>query len=280
MRVCMGRPVCISALMRMYRRYWLTSIPPRLRKYARCCAPTQLTMGILGLAACLIHLPQFAEGGRPVRSMLETRHEHVVLQKWDLSCGAAALATLLRYQFRENVTEQEIARALMRRNEYIDHPELIRLQEGFSLLDLKRYVQSYRTKFMNSGAKKQKNKLARSHLQSSSAGMLLNHRGQIYKGEGLGQLDFNELVERAPVMVPVNALGYNHFVIFRGVLGDRVLLADPAWGNRTMTRDKFERMWIDYGETVGHVGFVIERVDGQKSRNRLEPKPEELVMYY
>ena len=110
--------------------------------------------------------------------------------------------------------------------------------------------------------------------------MLLTRRGQLYKGEGLGQLDFNDLVERAPVMVPVNALGYNHFVIFRGVLGDRVLLADPAWGNRTMTRDKFERMWINYGETVGHVGFVIERVDEQKSPNRLKPKPEELVMYY
>jgi uncharacterized protein len=239
-------------------------------------------MRILGLTACIVYFPQFAEGSRPVRSLLEARHEHVVLQKWDLSCGAAALATLLRYQFRENVTEQEIARALMRRNEYIDHPELIRLQEGFSLLDLKRYVQFYRTKFMNSNATKYKNKRARSHLlnRSSSARTLLTHRGQIYKGDGLGQLDFNDLVERAPIMVPVNALGYNHFVIFRGVFGDRVLLADPAWGNRTMTRDKFERMWIDYGGTVGHVGFVIERLDGHKPPNRLEPKPEELVMYY
>src|SRR5438477_5209193 len=105
-----------------------------------------------------------------------------------------------------------MARELNQRNEYIDHPKLIRLQEGFSLLDLQRYIQSYRTKYMNSGAKKKKTKLSRSHLQSSSAGMLLTRRGQLYKGEGLGQFDFNELVERGPVMVPVNGLGYNHFV--------------------------------------------------------------------
>jgi hypothetical protein len=52
----------------------------------------------------------------------------------------------------------------------------------------------------------------------------------------------NDLIERAPLMVAVNALGYNHFVVFRGVMGDRVLVDDPAWGNRTMTIDKFQRM--------------------------------------
>jgi hypothetical protein len=65
-------------------------------------------------------------------------------------------------------------------------------------------------------------------------------------------------------MVPVNALGYNHFVIFRGVKGNRVLLADPAWGNRTMTIDKFQRMWLDYGDPIGHVGFVVEHADGRE----------------
>ena len=91
-----------------------------------------------------------------------------------------------------------------------------RFREGFSLLDLKRYVQAHG-----------------------------------FKGEGFGGLDFNDLIERAPIMVPVDALGYNHFVIFRGVMGDRVLLADPAWGNRTMTIDKFsacgstmEKRWV------------------------------------
>jgi len=204
--------------------------------------------GALIVVTLLIYDSDPAEGNQPVQSVLEMRHDHVTIQKWDLSCGAAALATLLRYQFGEPVTEREIAGALMGRAEYVEHPELIQVREGFSFLDLKRYVQSYR-----------------------GAGL--------YTGEGLGQLDLNDLIERAPLMVAVNALGYNHFVVFRGVMGDRVLVADPAWGNRTMTIDKFQRMWLDYGEAIGHVGFVVEPANGQKLPNRLRPKPSDFVMF-
>ena len=178
----------------------------------------------------------------PVRSLLETRREHVVIQKYDLSCGAAALDTLLRYEWGDTVTEQDVALGLIKREEYIAHPELIRTQEGFSLLDLKRYAET---------------------------------RG--YKGIGLAQLELDDLVERAPIMVPVNALGYDHFVIFRGVMGNRVLLADPAWGNRTMTVDKFQRMWLDYGEPIGHVGFLVARADGRRPLDRLDPKLADFV---
>jgi uncharacterized protein len=88
----------------------------------------------------------------------------------------------------------------------------------------------------------------------------------------------SDLIDRAPLMVPVDALGYNHFVVFRGVVGNRVLVADPAWGNRTMTIDKFQRMWLDYGDSMGHVGFVVARADGRKLPNRLQPKPSDFVM--
>jgi hypothetical protein len=44
-----------------------------------------------------------------------------------------------------------------------------------------------------------------------------------------------------------------------------------------MTIDKFQRIWIDYGEPMGHVGFVIERADGGKPLSKLEPKPAEFV---
>ena len=203
--------------------------------------------GALILVTLLMYGSDPAEGNQPVQSVLEIRHDRVMIQKWDLSCGAAALATLLRYQFGEPVTEEEIARALMGRAEYVGHPELVQAREGFSFLDLKRYVQTY-------------------------------HSAGLYKGEGLGQLDLNDLIERAPLMVAVNALGYNHFVVFRGVMGDRVLVADPAWGNRTMTIDKFQRMWLDYGEPVGHIGFVVERANGQKLPNRLQPKPSDFVL--
>jgi uncharacterized protein len=185
-----------------------------------------------------------ADGPHPVRSLLEIRREGVMIQNWDLSCGAAALGTLLRYEFGRRITEKEIARGLMRRGEYIKHPELVQIQEGFSLFDLKRYLQTHG-----------------------------------YKGLGLGKLELKDLIKWAPIMVPIDALGYNHFVIFRGVMGNRVLLADPAWGNRTMTIDKFQRMWLDYGEPMGHVGFVVKRADGRKPSNRLQAKLSEFVMF-
>ena len=55
----------------------------------------------MGIAGGLIPVVLFslgfapAEGNLPVRSVLEIRHERVVIQNWDLSCGAAALGTLL-----------------------------------------------------------------------------------------------------------------------------------------------------------------------------------------
>jgi hypothetical protein len=246
--------------------------------------------GTLGLVVMLLGGSVPAEGNLPVRSVLEIRHERVMIQNWDLSCGAAALGTLLRYQFGEPVTEKEIARVLMSRGEYVGHPELVQLREGFSLLDLKRFVQAYRAKRVTAksptGKKPIRTQVASlrpmsPHILSHFANRKASPSTRIvsvYEGEGLGQLDFNDLIERAPLMVPVNALGYNHFVVFRGVMGNRVLVADPAWGNRTMTIDKFQRMWLDYGEPMGHVGFVVERADGRKLPNRMQPKPSDFVM--
>lgn len=201
-------------------------------------------LGAIALTASVFSSPASAEGSRPVKSLLEIRRENVVIQAYDLSCGAAALGTLLRYAFGEQVTEKDIARGLISRKEYIEHPELVQLRQGFSLLDLKRYVEALG-----------------------------------YQGLGLGQLELTDLIERAPVMVPINANGYNHFVIFRGVMAGRVLLADPAWGNRTMTTDKFEPMWLDYGQPMGRVGFVVQRGDGREPLSRLAPKPSDFVLF-
>src|SRR5215469_6210158 len=62
---------------------------------------------------------------RPVRSLLEMRHENVIIQSWDLSCGAAALATLLKYEWGMPVTEKQVANGLMARREYIENPSLV-----------------------------------------------------------------------------------------------------------------------------------------------------------
>jgi uncharacterized protein len=175
------------------------------------------------LLALLVGAAPAAAGDTPaaVRSLAEMRQETVVMQEWDLSCGAAALTTVLRYQFGEAVGEREVATGLMQREAYVDNPVLVNLREGFSLLDLKRFVD-----------------------------------GRGYEGIGLGQMTLEGLLARVPAIVPIRTHGYNHFVVVRGMARDRILMADPAWGSRTMTRGDFERAWIDYGQ-LGHVAFVV-----------------------
>ncbi len=200
---------------------------------------------LLALTALLlwpqVHNAVLAE---PVKSLLEMRQENVVLQEWDLSCGAAALATLLRYQYGDAVTEKEIATALLNRQEYLDNPELVKQQEGFSLLDLKRVAEAHG-----------------------------------YRGIGLGKMTLAGLERRAPILVSVQIRGYSHFVVFRGRQKNRVLFADPAWGNRTMTVEQFERAWIDHPE-IGRIGFVVHSDVGPTADVKgLYPKPSEFLTF-
>jgi predicted double-glycine peptidase len=177
----------------------------------------------------------------PVKSLLEMRHDGAVVQQWDLSCGAAALATLLNFQYGDRVTEREVATGLIRRKEYIDNPDLVRWRQGFSLLDMKRFVEA---------------------------------RG--YIGVGYGKLQLEELNALAPIIVAINPVGYNHFVVFRGIEGGSVLLADPAFGNRTMTLKKFARVWIDF-PVFGRVGFIVTRDGKQAPPGDLAPRPDQFV---
>jgi predicted double-glycine peptidase len=186
--------------------------------------------------------PMLAAERAPVASLLEMRRDRVVVQEWDLSCGAAALATILNFQHGDPVTEKVIARALMRRAEYVADPSRLRVQQGFSLLDLKRYV---------------------------------DKRG--YEGIGYGRLALHDLIQQAPILVPLSLHGYNHFVVFRGMLGDRVLLADPAWGNRTLRVERFEKAWIE-APKIGKVGFVVARRDRTEPPNRLAPRASDFVI--
>lgn len=172
------------------------------------------------------------EGGSrgPVRSLLEIRQDKVVIQRWDLSCGAAALATVLTYQHGDGVPEKTIAERMLQRT----NPLRVRVRGGFSLLDLKRYVET---------------------------------RG--YRGTGYRELVLDDLVAMGPTIVPVSFKGYDHFVVFRGVQDGRVLLADPAFGNRIVTVSAFEKAW------KGGLGFVVQPPDGATVHGELAPLPKD-----
>jgi hypothetical protein len=184
-------------------------------------------IALLGFAlACILDwgLPAVAaDEPQPVRSIIEKRQHNVVLQQWELSCAAAALATVLRYQYGVPATERSVALGLINRKEYIANPNLVRLRQGFSLLDLKRFVDGFG-----------------------------------YAGIGLGQMSLSDLYERAPIIVPVNLQGFPHFVVFRGGTAKTVLMADPAFGNVAMSTEKFLSGWIAY-QDIGRVGFIVTR---------------------
>ncbi len=179
------------------------------------------------------------DAAKRVRSVIEIRQHNVVLQQWELSCAAAALATVLRYQHGVPVTERSVALGLINREEYLANPDLVRLRQGFSLLDLKRFVD-----------------------------------GLGFQGIGLGQLTLPDLLKRAPVIVPVNLQGYPHFVVFRGATSGTVLLADPAFGNVTLSIPQFLDGWIEY-QDIARVGFVVTKsgtlaLPGQLSARALD----------
>ncbi|MEH6648999.1 MAG: C39 family peptidase [Motiliproteus sp.] len=199
--------------------------------------PLVLALACIPVAsAWAVSSDQAGSTPKVVRSVLEFRLNNVVRQQWELSCAAAALATILRYQHGVPVTERSVALAMINREEYLANPDLVRLRQGFSLLDLKRFVDS---------------------------------RG--YEGVGLGQLSLTDLIERAPIIVPVNLQGYPHFVVFRGATQDRVLLADPAFGNVTLSINKFTNGWIDY-QDIGRVGFVVTNAGQIAPPGRLSAK--------
>lgn len=140
-----------------------------------------------------------------VRSYQEIRQSRVVRQKWDLSCGAAALSTLLTFDLNDATSESEIVVWILHRTD----PVKIQSRGGFSLLDLKRFA---------------------------------SFRG--YKATGFAGLTVQDLVDqKLPAIVPVRMKGYDHFVLFRGVAWDRVFVADPAFGNLTMPISRFEKIW-------------------------------------
>ena len=150
--------------------------------------------------------PALVAGGEPVRSLLELRHQGVVVQRWDMSCGAAALATVLTYALKDPVSEKAIAEAMLRRTD----PLRVKVRGGFSLLDMKRYAES---------------------------------RG--HSAQGFRAVSLDELAAMPHAVVPIDEHGDAHFVVVRGLRHGQVDLADPAFGNRLIPVERFSEIWKD-----------------------------------
>lgn len=165
-------------------------------------------LALIMAGALLFPSPVFSqdnEYSKSIRSLKEIRGEGVVRQKWDMSCGAAALSTLLTYEFKDNTPETAIVVWILHR---VD-PVKVRARGGFSLLDLKRFAQA---------------------------------RG--YHAEGYSGMSLEELAaQKTSVIVPIRLKGFDHFIVVHRITNGHVIIADPGFGNITMRVDRFQSLW-------------------------------------
>lgn len=139
-----------------------------------------------------------------VKSVDALRSKNVVHQTYDYSCGSAALTTILDYYLGERVNEQQAMEGMLKYGE----AEQIIARRGFSLLDMKLYV--------------------------ASLG---------YRAEGFHAQPEDLLTLTQPAIVPIQYGGYDHFVVFKGISEGHVALADPQFGNLTLTLERFIDIW-------------------------------------
>ncbi|CAG4907127.1 hypothetical protein R52603_04853 [Paraburkholderia saeva] len=140
---------------------------------------------------------------KTVRSMKDIRYGHIVSQQFDYSCGAAALATLLKYGYGIDIPETELIRRMM----VFSTPDVV-VKNGFSMLDMKKFVET----------------------------IGLRGRGYRVNVDALYHLQI-------PVMVLMNIGGYEHFVIVKHAQDGRIFIADPALGNRIVLEEDFAQTW-------------------------------------
>jgi hypothetical protein len=139
----------------------------------------------------------------PLTTFQELKYRTVIRQKYDFSCGSAAIATLLSYHYQIPTKETAVF------SDMWEHGDKEKIeQDGFSMLDMQQY-------------------LARAGLQSNGYRSTLDR---------VIQAD-------VPGLVLLNFNGYMHFVVLEGVKDGRILVADPALGTRALSTEEFQKDW-------------------------------------
>jgi predicted double-glycine peptidase len=180
----------------------------RVKPLLRAC------LGLLVTLWCTLSLPTPAHAelrlvtdGAPttfdVVSWRDLPFRTVIRQQYDYSCGSAALATLLRFHYGLKLTEADVFRAMY---EAGDQEKIKKV--GFSLLDMKRYLEA---------------------------------RG--LRADGF-KMSLAALVKsETPAIALIDHDGYKHFVVIKGARGSEILIGDPTLGLQSYPQSLFQKMW-------------------------------------
>lgn len=132
------------------------------------------------------------------------KYQNLVRQRYDYSCGSAALTTVLNHYLGRQFGERQIMEGLLRFGE----TDKIVERRGFSLLDMKRLASA------------------------------LGHPSGGFRAE------FKDLPELDhPAIAPIAYGGFKHFVVIKKYEDGHVFVADPALGNISFTAKKFKEVW-------------------------------------
>ncbi|WP_241262884.1 C39 family peptidase [Parahaliea mediterranea] len=148
-------------------------------------------------------------GDRDFRSWKELRDHGVVKQSLEYSCGLAALATLLTHYFQQPISEEQILSDLLE-DEALVSRTLDWESTGVSLWILRYLAQKY---------------------------------GYVATGLSLDEKRLRQL--RFPAVAALEHDGFAHFTVLRGVGAENFHLADPSWGNTSLTSQDFMSKWLD-----------------------------------
>ncbi len=171
------------------------------------------------------------------RSWKEIKQQNIVMQKYDYSCGAATLATVIRYYWGDAVTERQFLQAIL---ELLADEEQLRdrIENGLTMTDLRRAA------------------VKEGYLAS------------------IGRRDFADLLDiKVPVIVRIVQDDFEHFVVFRGVVEDRVFLADPIRGNIRLSVTKFLKQWNEGSWNDGVILVVAKRGAKPQQNSPLLARP-------
>ena len=138
-----------------------------------------------------------------VMSWADIPFRSIVRQRFDFSCGSAAVATLLTYHYGKPTAELQPFAQMWKVGD-----QATITKAGFSMYDMKLYLQSI---------------------------------GLRSEGYRMGVDDLRKSKRPAIVLLDLN--GYKHFVVVKGVRGNTVLVGDPIRGLAQYEAADFQKSW-------------------------------------
>ncbi len=127
----------------------------------------------------------------------------VIRQRYDFSCGSAAVATLLTYHYDRPTNERTPFKAMWD----LGDKEAIK-KVGFSMLDMRNYLKSIG-----------------------------------YRAEGFKLTPDQLSQVKRPVIVLLDLDGFKHFVVVKGQTDDQVLVGDSVLGINKYSTEDFAKYW-------------------------------------